>query len=109
MVTSSLLSPEQAPSCGDSTADQASMSVVVRDVPVVVQPTHLAPGMGLTQHYPSLRVEGFENLLPERLLIDASQIANGGEVRVDQIPLPPCCEIIGVWFANPVVTVEPTR
>ncbi len=109
MVTSSLLSPEQALSGESSTSAQASMSVVVRDIPVVVQPTKLAPGMTMTQHYQSLRVEGFENLLPEQLLIDLSAITGGGEFRVDQIALPPCCEIIGVWFANPVVTVEPAR
>jgi len=84
----------------------SSMAVVVREIPVVVKPISLAAGLRLTQYYQTLRVEGFKDLLPEQIEIDATKIASGGEFRIDQIALPPCCEIIGVWFANPVASVE---
>ena len=84
----------------------ASMAVVVRETPVVIKAATLAAGFVLTQYYQSLRVEGFADLLPEQIEIDPTPILDGGEVRIDQIALPPCCEIIGVWFANPVISVE---
>ena len=83
-----------------------SMAVVVREIPVVIKPVAIESGFGLTQYYKTLRVEGFADLLPEQLEIDPTSIVGGGEVRIDQIALPPCCEIIGVWFANPVISVE---
>jgi hypothetical protein len=84
------------------------MAVVVREIPVVVKPTAIAEGLALTQYYQTLRVEGFADLLPEQIELDPSRIAGGGEIRIDQIALPPCCEVIGVWFANPVVSIERT-
>jgi len=90
-------------------ATPSSMDVVVREIPVVVKSATLATGCRLTKYYPALRVEGFSDLLPETIEIDPASIASGGEIRIDQIPLPPCCEIIGVWFANPVISVEQVR
>ncbi len=90
----------------ESVARAAYMPVIVRETPVVIRPgTKIAGDLMLVQHYAALRVEGFQDLLPEQLEIDLTAIAAGGEVRIDQIALPPCCEIIGVWFANPVVSV----
>jgi len=102
MATIETLAASEA---GASTSG-SSMAVVVRETPVVIKASVLAPGFRLTQYYQKLRVEGFSDLLPEQIEIDPTSIASGGEVRIDQIALPPCCEIIGVWFANPVISVE---
>ena len=88
------------------TKASASMAVVVHEIPVVIKPVAIAANFALTQYYQTLRVEGFSDLLPEQIELDPTPIANGGEIRVDQVALPPCCEVIGVWFANPVVCVE---
>ncbi len=90
----------------DGATGSSSMAVVVRDIPVVVKPCVLGEGLVLTQYYQTLRVEGFADLLPDHLDIDPTAITTGGDFRIDQIALPPCCEIIGVWFANPVISVE---
>lgn len=78
----------------------------MREIPVVIKPVAIAADFVLTQYYQTLRIEGFADLLPEQIELDPAPIASGGEIRVDQIALPPCCEVIGVWFANPVVSVE---
>jgi len=102
-MTNTLTSDEASNSAN---ASATSMAVVVREIPVVIKPVALAAEFALTQYYQTLRVEGFADLLPEQIEIDPTAISAGGEVRVDQIALPPCCEVIGVWFANPVVSVE---
>ena len=92
------------PLAGEYLAD----SFVIREVPVVLIGTEkvTAPNQA-TLHYSKLRVEGIESLIPETIEVDIKAIAAGGHVRVDELPMPPCCEVIGVWFANPVITVGP--
>jgi hypothetical protein len=102
-MTNTLASGEASNAAGAATS---SMAVVVREIPVVIKPVALATDFALTQYYQTLRVEGFADLLPEQIEIDPASIVGGGEIRVDQIALPPCCEVIGVWFANPVVSIE---
>lgn len=83
-------------------------SFVIREVPVVLIGTQsIAAPSHATLHYAKLRVEGIESLLPDAIEVDVTAIAAGGHVRVDELPMPACCEVIGVWFANPVVTVGP--
>jgi hypothetical protein len=85
-----------------------SGSFVIREVPVVLIGTQaIAAPNQATLHYAKLRVEGIESLLPDAIEVDVTAIALGGHVRVDELPMPTCCEVIGVWFANPVVTVGP--
>jgi len=102
-MTNTLTSDEAS---NAASASSSSMAVVVREIPVVIKPVAIAADFALTQYYQTLRVEGFADLLPEQIELDPAPIASGGEIRVDQIALPPCCEVIGVWFANPVVSVE---
>jgi len=79
---------------------------VIREVPVVLIGTDsITKPNRFTLHYPRLQVEGIGTLIPEAIEIDVTSIARGGQVRIDELPMPPCCEVIGVWFANPVVTV----
>lgn len=106
MATTETLASTEVSDSTSPSSTTSSMAVVVRETPVVIKSSALAPGFKLTQYYSSLRVEGFSDLLPEQIEIDPTVIANGGEIRIDQIALPPCCEIIGVWFANPVISVE---
>jgi hypothetical protein len=95
-------------------ADQAQESeylagsFVIREVPISLIGTELitAPNRAAL-HYAKLQVEGIESLIPESIEVDVRAIAEGGHIRVDELPMPPCCEVIGVWFANPVVTVGP--
>ncbi len=103
MAMTNTLASDQA---NNSSGSQSSMAVVVRDTPVVIKPIAISNGFVLTQYYQTLRVEGFADLLPDQIEIDPTPILSGGEFRIDQIALPPCCEIIGVWFANPVISVE---
>jgi hypothetical protein len=80
----------------------------IREVRVVLRGDDLlAPGMQATLHYERLHIEGLQELIPDEVEIDISTLAQGGALRIDQIPLPPCCEVIGVWFTNPLVTVAP--
>jgi len=102
-MTNTLASDEAS---NAASASSTSMAVVVREIPVVIKPVAIAADFVLTQYYQTLRIEGFADLLPEQIELDPAPIASGGEIRVDQIALPPCCEVIGVWFANPVVSVE---
>ncbi len=81
-------------------------SFVIREVPVMLTATDTikVPNRA-TLHYTKLQVEGIESLIPEAIEVDVTAIALGGHIRIDELPMPPCCEVIGVWFANPVVTV----
>ena len=80
----------------------------IHEVPVVLQGTEAIPGsLQVTLHYPRLYVEGLQDLIPTQLELDISSLVDGGAVRIDQLQLPPYCEVIGVWFTNPVVTVAP--
>lgn len=80
----------------------------VRDVPVVLRGGDaLSPAMQVTLHYQCLHIEGLQELIPDKIEIDISSLADGGELQIDQMPLPACCEVIGVWFTNPLVTVAP--
>lgn len=106
MATTETLASAEASDSTSPSSTMSSMAVVVRETPVVIKASVLPAGFKLTQYYLSLRVEGFADLLPEQIEIDPTVIANGGSLRIDQIALPPCCEIIGVWFANPVISVE---
>ncbi len=106
MAMTHTLASGEADGATGSSSTTASMAVVVRETPVVLKPATLGAGFTLTQYYQTLRVEGFADLLPEQIELDPTPIAGGGEMRIDQIALPPCCEIIGVWFANPVISVE---
>lgn len=92
--------------------DEASLFEVsrspyaIREVPVVLLGTAAIPvSLQVTLHYPRLYVEGLQDLIPARLELDISSLVEGGAIRIDQLQLPPCCEVIGVWFTNPVVTV----
>lgn len=105
MTVTNVIASGETDGC-TSSQTTSSMAVVVREIPVKVKSATIAPGYTLTQYYLNLRVEGFADLLPEQIEIDPTPIAAGGEIRVDQIALPPCCEVIGVWFANPVISVE---
>jgi hypothetical protein len=83
-------------------------SFVIREVPVVLTGTQsIVPPNQATLHYSKLRVEGIESLIPDAIEVDVTAIAAGGHVRVDELPMPTCCEVIGIWFANPVVTIGP--
>jgi hypothetical protein len=78
----------------------------IRDVPVVLLGREALPaGAEVTLHYERVHVEGLLELIPSEIEIDISSLSGGGAIRIDQLPLPPCCEVIGVWFTNPVVTV----
>ncbi len=83
-------------------------SFVIREVPVILTASSAikAPNQA-TLHYAKLQVEGIESLVPEAIEVNVAAIAAGGQIRIDELPMPPCCEVIGVWFANPVVTVAP--
>ncbi len=90
------------------TGEYLTGSFVIREVPVllIASDSVKAPNQA-TLHYAKLQVEGIESLIPESIEVDVRAIATGGEIRIDELPIPPCCEVIGVWFANPVVTVGP--
>jgi len=89
---------------------QPSSLFVIREVPVVLTGVDAVRSANqATLHYDTLRIEGLQTLLPEQIEIDVTPIAAGGQLRIDQIELPPCCEVIGVWFANPVVTIGPAN
>ena len=83
-------------------------SFVIREVPVVLTGSESikTPNQS-TLHYSKLQIEGIESLIPEVIEIDIRPIAAGGQMRIDELPMPPCCEVIGVWFANPVVSIGP--
>ncbi len=82
----------------------------IREVPVVLQGSETIPAsLQVTLHYPRLFVEGLQDLIPDHLELDISSLASGGSLRIDQLQLPSCCEVIGVWFMNPVVTVAPAE
>jgi hypothetical protein len=94
------------------TRDESSLFEVsrspyaIREVPVVLLGTAGLPtSLQVTLHYPRLYVEGLQDLIPDQLELDISSLVDGGAIRIDQLQLPPCCEVIGVWFTNPVVTV----
>ncbi len=89
-------------------ADYLTDSFVIREVPVVLTASESikAPNQA-TLHYSKLQIEGIESLIPEVIEIDVRAIAAGGHIRIDELPMPPCCEVIGVWFANPVVSIGP--
>lgn len=83
-------------------------SFVIREVPVMLTGSESIKSPNrATLHYLKLQVEGIESLIPESIEVDVRAIAGGGHIRIDELPMPPCCEVIGVWFANPVVTVGP--
>jgi hypothetical protein len=82
-------------------------SWVIREVPVVMLGGAAVSAPNHAQlHYSKLRVEGIQSLIPDTIEVDIAPIASGGQIRIDELPMPPCCEVIGVWFANPVVTVS---
>jgi hypothetical protein len=95
---------------GPDVAMQSTGVYVIREVPVVLTGAESVRSPNeATLHYAALRVEGIESLLPEQIEIDVTGIAAGGQLRIDQVELPPCCEVIGVWFANPIVTIGPVN
>lgn len=95
---------------GPDVAMQTTGVFVIREVPVALAGAEAVRSPNeATLHYPTLRVEGIESLLPEQIEIDVKKIAAGGQIRIDQVQLPPCCEVIGVWFANPIVTIGPAH
>jgi len=101
----------------EKVADDANQSLmqttdlfVIREVAVVLTGVDAVRSPNeATLHYNALRIEGLQTLLPEQIEIDVTQIAAGGQLRIDQIELPPCCEVIGIWFANPIVTIGPAN
>jgi len=111
-----LLTRETVPSTSSRTTESANQpqgpdylagSFVIREVPVTLIGTEsLATGKRATLHYAKLQIEGVQSLIPESIEVDIRAISDGGQIRVDELPMPPCCEVIGVWFANPVVTVS---
>jgi hypothetical protein len=95
---------------GADVAMQSAGVYVIREVPVVLAGVDSVRSPNeATLHYATLRVEGIESLLPEQIEIDVKKIGAGGQMRIDQVELPPCCEVIGVWFANPIVTIGPAN
>lgn len=105
-TASTALSTNREAASRSSSDEYLSGSFVIREVPVVLVGTEAisAPNR-FTLHYPRLQVEGIGTLIPEAIEIDIASIARGGQIRIDELAMPPCCEVIGVWFANPVVTV----
>lgn len=112
-----LLTRESVTSASERAIDSAAQSqageylsgaFVIREVPVVMIGAESITGPNqATLHYTRLQVEGIESLIPDAIEVDVTAIAAGGQVRIDELPLAPCCEVIGIWFANPVVTVGP--
>ena len=85
-------------------------SFVIREVPLMLTGSESIKSPNrATLHYMKLQVEGIESLSPESIEVDVSAIAGGGHIRIDELPMPPCCEVIGVWFANPVVSIGPQK
>jgi hypothetical protein len=109
-VTKELDSPPPA-QCGAMREQQSPFAAshspfTIRDVPVVLLGREALPSSAeVTLHYERVHVEGLLELIPSEIEIDISSLASGGAIRIDQLPLPPCCEVIGVWFTNPIVTV----
>ncbi len=82
-------------------------ATVVREVPVRLRwADSIDGGRELQQHYDSLQVEGPAGEIPAEIEVDVRPIAMGGQISIDSVVLPSQCEVIGVWFTNPLVTVS---
>lgn len=80
---------------------------VIREVAVRLRGLDQLPaGRRVELHYSRLQIEGPEGSIPRAVEIDAESIHPGGSLRIDQAPLPDDCEVIGIWFANPLATVS---
>ncbi len=59
-----------------------------------------------TQHIKRVRVFGHADEFPEQLELDAGEIANGGVLTIDDLPLPKDFEVVDRRDRDPIVTVE---
>lgn len=73
-----------------------SRPLVVRPVLVRVVNHHHRP---YELHFDHLLVEGPSKRIPESIIIDATPLGEGDDLRVSDVRLPEGCEVIGIWFS----------
>ncbi len=81
------------------------MSFVQRELPIKISFSGKRPP-AYQQHIKRVRVEGLEDELPEEILLDADEIADGGVLTIDDVPWPEDCEVIDRRGIDPVITVQ---
>ena len=63
----------------------------------------------LKQHLTRVRVSGPADEFPEELQLNADEIAEGGELTIDDLTLPDHLEITDNDDSDPIVTIEYAR
>lgn len=81
------------------------MSLVRRELPIKIAFIgSRAPRY--QQHIKRVRVEGPEDSLPEEIILDADEIAEGGVLTIDDVPWPEDCEVVDRRGIDPVISVQ---
>ena len=81
------------------------MSFIRRELPIKItfgrskQPRY-------QQHIKRVHVEGPEDSLPEQIILDADEIADGGVLTIDDVAWPEDCEVVDRRGIDPVITVQ---
>ncbi len=60
----------------------------------------------ISQHIKRVWIEGPEDVVPEELQLDADEIAPGGILMIEDMSLPPGCDVVDRRGNDPIVTVE---
>lgn len=60
----------------------------------------------INQHIKRVTIEGPKDEVPEELVLDADEIASGGVLMIDDMLLPPNCDVVDRRGNDPIVTVE---
>lgn len=83
------------------------MSVIQRElrIKITFSPKVNRPKK-INQHIKRVTIEGPKDIVPEELVLDADDIATGGMLMIEDIALPPNCDVVDRRGNEPIVTVE---
>lgn len=83
------------------------MSVIQRELPIKVTfSSDVRRPKKFNQHIKRVTIEGPKDAVPEELVLEADEIASGGVLMIDDMMLPPNCDVVDRRGNDPIVTVE---
>ena len=83
------------------------MSLIQRELPIKITfSSDVERPKKINQHIKRVWIEGPEDIVPEELPLDADEIATGGRLMIEDMALPPGCDVVDRRGNDPIVTVE---
>lgn len=83
------------------------MSLIQRELPIkIIFSSNVRRPKKINQHIKRVWIEGPEDIVPEEIPLDADDIAAGGILMIEDMSLPPGCDVVDRRGNDPIVTVE---